>query len=201
MPASWVHRVLDAGIYFQAAGAFVWLFVLVVLECVFRRRRARANELDALLVSHSQKISQQWEELALLRAAIEMHRVGINQVRLEMNLPALSDRPTQKMPEPEEERTDRHFRPPSGLEHEVPAELVQLKRSISPFVLDDPCVELMQDSLESEVRQAHWQCLACKMTCSLEQGGFKSVCSSCGGHLELVTYHEQGRGRQIAAHQ
>jgi hypothetical protein len=175
MHPSWMSQAVSMAIYVQTIGAFVWLFVVVLLERARRGERARVLRLESLADLQGKSLAGLWKDFTEARRATdktsELQMQAIDALRLELNLPALSDRPTDAAPAEEHEKTDPAFRLPSGIEQPKPIESVQVD--------DEPT---------DSVTDGHWECVGCRQVFPLDESSFHAKCEKCGGSIELVTF-------------
>lgn len=175
MHPSWMVQAISMAIYVQTIGAFVWLLVVALLERARRGERARVLRLEQLADMQGKSLAGLWQDFSEARRdadkTAEVQMQAIDGLRLELNLPALSDRPTDAAPTEEHERTDPAFRLPSGIEHPKPVE--------SAHVDDEPT---------DSVTDGHWECVGCRRVFPLDESSFHAKCEQCGGTIELVTF-------------
>lgn len=175
MSPSWMVQAINMAIYVQTVGAFVWLFVVVLLERARRGERARVRRLEALADLQGKSLAGLWKDFTEARrdadSTSELQIQAIDALRLELNLPALSNRLTDAVPAGEHEKTDPAFRLPSGIEHSKPVESVHVN--------DEPT---------DSVTDGHWECVNCRRAFPLEDSSFHAKCAWCGGNTELVTF-------------
>lgn len=156
MSTSWVNQVLDASIYVQTIGAFVWLFLVVLLERGRRGERRRLATLENELARHMRANARCFEATACTIEAIGQ-TLALRQENAELReeLKGLD----------EHEQTDPAFRLPSGIDNPRPE---------SPAIDDEPA---------SSSSVGVWRCNGCRrrMPC----GRHDERCLNCGGQLEL----------------
>jgi len=184
MHPSWMSQAVSMAIYVQTVGAFIWLFVVVLLERARRGERARVLRLEQLADMQGKSLAGLWKDFTeATRDAdktAELQMRAIDGLRLELNLPALSDRPTDAAPTEEHEKTDPAFRLPSGIEHPRPVESAQVD--------DEPT---------DSVTDGHWECVGCRKTFPLDESSFHAKCEKCGGSIELVTFPNEHPFRHL----
>lgn len=183
MQPSWMVQAISMAIYVQTIGAFVWLFLVVLLERGRRSDRARLARLEAFIHEHGRLLAGLASGFSKsTRLADEMYRsqtLELDALRRELNLPALSDRPTATGPADEHEQTDPAFRLPSGIDNPRPE---------SVEVDDEPL---------GSVAAGHWQCVGCRRTYALCEGHHGKKCFGCGATLELVAYDKPRQNVQL----
>jgi hypothetical protein len=184
MHPSWMSQAVSMAIYVQTIGAFVWLFVVVLLERARRGERARVLRLESLADLQGKSLAGLWKDFTEARRdadkTSELQMQAIDALRLELNLPALSDRPTDVPSTEEHELTDPAFRLPSGIEQPKPIESAQVD--------DDPT---------DSVTDGHWECVGCRQVFPLDESSFHAKCEKCGGSIELVTFPNEHPFRHL----
>jgi len=186
MHPSWMSQAVSMAIYVQTIGAFVWLFLVVLFERARRGERARLLRLEALADLQGKSLAGLWRDFTEARrdtdSTSELQIQAIDALRLELNLPALSNRLTDAAPIGEHEKTDPAFRLPSGIEHSKPVESVHVN--------DEPT---------DSVTNAHWECVSCGRAFPLDESSFRAKCAWCSGNIELVTFPNEHPFRHVVA--
>lgn len=111
MSTSWLSQILGTAIYVQTIGAFVWLFVVVLLERHRRRQGERLQLLEALFHRQGQTLNTAWRCVEELQKQVQLIR------------------PTSPASMSDHEETDPAFRLPSGIDNPRPE---------SPAIDDEP---------------------------------------------------------------
>lgn len=156
MHPSWMVQAISMAIYVQTIGAFVWLFLVVLLERVRRGERRRLATLENELARHMRASAQSFEATACAIEAIGQ-TLALRQENAELReeLKGLDER----------EQTDPAFRLPSGIDNPRPE---------SPAIDDEPA---------SSSSLGVWRCNGCLRCAPCGRHGER--CLHCGGQLEL----------------
>ncbi len=177
MHPSWMVQAISMAIYVQVLGAFVWLFVVVLLERSRRGTLQRLRELEAELEQFRAGTSQ-----AIGDAATAMTALG-ETCKMRHENAALVEKLRAKLgsstPPEEHEQTDPAYRLPSDFDH---------AKADSPETDDEPL---------GSVAAGHWQCVGCRRTYALCEGHYGKKCFGCGSTLELVAYDQRRQSVQL----
>lgn len=188
MHPSWMVQAISMAIYVQTIGAFVWLFVVVLLERGRRSDRARLARLEGLVdlqgrsaAGHSREFAEYQkgttQALDDCCGAIEAVRETFKLREENASMRDQLRKRGESLPADEHEQTDPAFRLPSGIDNPKPD---------SAEVDDEPL---------GSVAAGHWQCNGCSRTYSLSRGHHGKRCDWCGGALELVAADKAFEGK------
>ena len=190
MHPSWMVQAISMAIYVQTIGAFVWLFLVVLLERGRRSDRARLARLEGLVdlqgrsaAGHSREFAEYQkgttQALEDCCRAIEAVRETFKLREENASMRAELRRRGESLPADEHEQTDPAFRLPSGIDNPRPE---------SVEVDDEPL---------GSVAAGHWQCVGCRRTYALCEGHHGKKCFGCGATLELVAYDKPRQNVQL----
>jgi hypothetical protein len=170
-------QAISMAIYVQVLGAFIWLFVVVLLERSRRSSQQRLQELEAELDRFRSGTSQAIEDAVTAMTALR------ETCKLRHENAALVERLRGKLgssaPPEEHEQTDPAYRLPSDFDHARPK---------SPETDDEPL---------GSIADGHWQCNGCGRTCVLDKAHHGKKCVDCGGTVELITYDPRRQSVQL----
>ena len=162
MPPNWMVQAVSMAIYVQVLGAFVWLFVVLLLERSKRGTQQRVRQVESQLVDLRERIEDICETLADLSG-----KTASDETDPAVQSPIGIERLTDGDQWGEDNRTNS----------EVAAAVDASLQSLLP-----------SDELGEDPTDAHWECTGCRLAFPLEAASFHQRCKKCGGLIELVTY-------------